>query len=673
MKRIIRNISFNFLVRLITYLFSFLTVLYVTRVLQPEAYGKASFAGSFAGYFVMLANLGMPIYAMRLCAEKKDDRAALSCTVNELWSIGFLLSVFSMAALLVTIRVVPVLQEDRLLLIIYGSGILFHAFGFEWLFKGLERFRFLAVSLLVCKIFSLLCMVLFIHSAEQLPLYAFFSVLTAYGSNVVCLLAVRQHVDLSFRLHLNREHFKPLFVFFLMSCAVNIYSSLDLTMLGFMKSDLETGLYSVAAKGKSVLTLLGGVVWTSMLPQVTELWKEGKRERFEALAGKTMVAVFCIQFCVTVLCMLFVKEIVVVVGGEAYAGAANAFRILLLSLVPIGVSNILGGQVLIPAGQESCLLCAEIAGAVINFIANLFMIPLYSIEGAAVTTVVSELVVCVICLYFVRRKLQMDFGVGLVRKTGRKLGRVAKRFFARLMSRIRKDKLPFYCPCCETYLKEFVDGGFTRRPERYLAKRYAFMDQKVICPICGSLPRHRILVSWMQEHIGLFRAGKILHFAQERSLRLWMDRNQVSYTTADLYQAADLKLDIEDTGLADNSCDVIICNHVLEHVSDYRKALRELHRIIRPAGRIILSFPVDPALEGVYEDAEVVTKEGRREHFGQNDHLRVFGRDSVSMLESFGFHVEEIRGDACDERIKPVIGPADYDYNVLWCLTIEGR
>ena len=83
-------------------------------------------------------------------------------------------------------------------------------------------------------------------------------------------------------------------------------------------------------------------------------------------------------------------------------------------------------------------------------------------------------------------------------------------------------------------------------------------------------------------------------------------------------------------------------------------------------GMIIISFPVGLTLQSVYEDASITDEEGWIKHFGQVDHLRVFGRDSASMLESFGFEVEEITSD--DARIKPVVGPADYDYNVLWGL-----
>ena len=127
-----------------------------------------------------------------------------------------------------------------------------------------------------------------------------------------------------------------------------------------------------------------------------------------------------------------------------------------------------------------------------------------------------------------------------------------------------------------------------------------------------------------------------------------MDRNHISSTTADLYNPAGLLIDIEATSLPDDSYDLIICNHVLEHVLDYRKALRELYRIVAPGGRVIISFPVDSKLESVYEDESVQAEEERIRCFGQNDHLRVFGMDSAEMLAGIGFDVEEIWGEDYD-------------------------
>ena len=146
-----------------------------------------------------------------------------------------------------------------------------------------------------------------------------------------------------------------------------------------------------------------------------------------------------------------------------------------------------------------------------------------------------------------------------------------------------------------------------------------------------------------------------------------MKRNHISCVTADLYsQGVDLKIDIQHTGLPDQSYDVIICNHVLEHVDDFRQALKEMLRILRPGGSFICSFPMDPKVELLDEDPSVRTEADRIKRFGQNDHQRVFGMKADQFLMEAGFTVERIDGKDCPEEILPVVGPADYDINLLF-------
>ena len=111
--------------------------------------------------------------------------------------------------------------------------------------------------------------------------------------------------------------------------------------------------------------------------------------------------------------------------------------------------------------------------------------------------------------------------------------------------------------------------------------------------------------------------------------------HKISCVTANLYGKANLKLDIQKTGLPDESYDVIVCNHVLEHVDDFRKALKEMYRILRPGGSFICSFPMDPKVELLDEDPSVQTEEERLRRFGQNDHLRVFGMKADRFLTAF--------------------------------------
>lgn len=231
----------------------------------------------------------------------------------------------------------------------------------------------------------------------------------------------------------------------------------------------------------------------------------------------------------------------------------------------------------------------------------------------------------------------------------------------------------YYCPCCSCSFQKFKSFPYWERTHRYNPKHFENAENFAICPACGSSPRHRILVSWMQEHKEELEGKRILHFAQEPWIRSWLDEHGMESTSADLYLEADLKIDIQDTGLPDDSVPVIICNHVLEHVDDYKKALTELRRILRGDGTLILSVPIDMTLDDLYEDKSITSEEGRWKAFGQIDHVRVFGRNTVDKFEALGFDVEVVEGDTMPPEIKPVVGPADYDANWFYLMRKKER
>jgi ubiquinone/menaquinone biosynthesis C-methylase UbiE len=164
-----------------------------------------------------------------------------------------------------------------------------------------------------------------------------------------------------------------------------------------------------------------------------------------------------------------------------------------------------------------------------------------------------------------------------------------------------------------------------------------------MCSYCASLERHRLLWLFFQRKTDLFSDVniKMLHIAAEpcfeSRLKKVLGKN---YITADLYNpSAMVKMDIMDIKYPDETFDIIICNHVLEHVADDIKAMKELHRVVKKGGRAFLLVPVAD-MEKTYEDASITTPEGRLEAFGQDDHVRKYGRDYIDRIKSSGFMVD---------------------------------
>ncbi|MGF1500937.1 MAG: methyltransferase domain-containing protein [Paracoccaceae bacterium] len=182
----------------------------------------------------------------------------------------------------------------------------------------------------------------------------------------------------------------------------------------------------------------------------------------------------------------------------------------------------------------------------------------------------------------------------------------------------------FTCPICG-YVGPFAPKG--HKPS-------------VWCPQCDSRPRHRLLRLWMGREMGPVEGARVLHFAAEPWVRARLVAARAVYASADLIPGFDLVRDITRMEDPDASWDMVIANHVLEHVDD-RAALAELRRVLVPGGRAVLSVPLvegwDATYEGAYLDAET-----RSRRLVDPDHRRFYGRDFRDRLRDAGFEISEV-------------------------------
>ena len=167
----------------------------------------------------------------------------------------------------------------------------------------------------------------------------------------------------------------------------------------------------------------------------------------------------------------------------------------------------------------------------------------------------------------------------------------------------------------------------------------------MLSPSTLSLERHRLLWLYLKHETNFFTAPlKVLHFAPEQAFyKKFKKLKNLEYTTTDLNSPlADVKADICALPFKDHSFDVILCNHVLEHIPDDRKALNELYRILKPSGWGIFQIPQDLKREVTYEDNSITDKKERARIFGQYDHVRIYGGDYLDRLEEAGFIVKAV-------------------------------
>ena len=186
-----------------------------------------------------------------------------------------------------------------------------------------------------------------------------------------------------------------------------------------------------------------------------------------------------------------------------------------------------------------------------------------------------------------------------------------------------------------------IDGSSFRK---FLPYGYNKVRKNALSPSTFSLERHRLLWLYLQNETDFFeKKMKVLHFAPEAAfLKKFKKLKNISYDTIDLDSPlADIKADICDLPIKNDSYDFILCNHVLEHIVDDKKAMKELYRVLKKGGTGIFQVPLNMSYKQTYEDFTITDPKERNKAFGQYDHVRVYGMDFFERLKNVGFKVEK--------------------------------
>lgn len=406
-KSLKKNFCMNAILTMSQFIFPLITFPYVSRILLAEGTGKVSFATSIISYFAMFAQLGIPTYGIRACAQVRNDKKKLSKTAQEIFIINIIMSILAYIVFFIALCNVPRLKDEKTLLIIVSATIFFNAIGMEWLYKALEQYTYITIRSVIFKFIALIAMFLLIHQQSDYIIYGAISIFASSASNIFNFFNVHKYISLRPVGEYNfKQHLKAVSVFFALSCAATIYVNLDTVMLGFMKTNVDVGYYNAAVKIKTILVSIVTSLGTVLLPRASYYVEHGLKEDFYRITKKAINFVFLVATPLMLYFMFFAKEGIFFLSGNTYGGAIVPMQIIMPTLFFIGLTNIMGMQILVPLGKENIVLYSEIVGVVVDLAINYILIPKYASAGAAIGTLVAEIAVWIVQYIYLRKQIK---------------------------------------------------------------------------------------------------------------------------------------------------------------------------------------------------------------------------------------------------------------------------
>ena len=403
-KSIKKNYIFNVAYQILVILTPLITAPYLSRVLQPDGIGRASFAESIVSYFSLVAVMGINSYGQREISYVQNDIAKRS---EVFWNTK-LLSFCTSGITIVAYLIFALFQKNNsAIYLILSLNLVSVFFDITWFFQGMEEFAKTVTRNVIVKIMQICYIFLFVKDKTDLPLYVLsLGLFTMLGNLSLWSYLPKYVTKVKLSVLKPFKDFKVVLSLFIPSVAIQIYTVLDKTMIGVITgSAAENGYYEQAMKISKMLLAIITALGIVMVPRIGYLFQNDKKDEIQSYMyrGCRFVWFLGIPICLGII--MTAGNFVPWFFGAGYEKVVPLLQILSLLILIIGFSNVVGVQYLIPTKRQNKFTTSVMLGAVVNFCMNTVMIYFFKSIGAAIASVAAETVVTMSMIFFVKKEL----------------------------------------------------------------------------------------------------------------------------------------------------------------------------------------------------------------------------------------------------------------------------
>lgn len=399
-----KNFIYSSILTVSNYLFPLIVYPYISRTLGLSNIGVVNFVDNLVNYFVLISMMGITTVGVREIAAAHKNRKKLSKTFMSLLMLTAISTIIAIIILGIVMYTVPTLFPYRSLLYVGIVKLVFNLFLVEWLFMGLEEFKYITTRSILVKCAYVLSVFLIVKEAADYKIYYILTVSFVVINAVINLFYSRHFIYYSLRdIHM-RPFFKPYMIMGVYSLMTNAYIMLNPVWLGFVTNTDEVGYFTTATRLHTIISAVLLSFANILFPRVSNLLAEGKQKEFWDKINIAFDAIFLFAFPTIVYMLVAGPDLLHLVVGNGFEGAYLPLRIITPLALIIGIEQILVIQILMATHQDSTVLQNSIIGAVTALIFNILLTTSLGAVGSAIVWVIVELVVMTLSIIAIYRK-----------------------------------------------------------------------------------------------------------------------------------------------------------------------------------------------------------------------------------------------------------------------------
>ena len=406
------NAILNVIKQCLGILFPLITYPYVSRVLGAENLGRYSFSDSIVQTLITISLLGIPTYAVREGAMIRNDKKKIEDFCSEVFTINFLSALLSYLLLIILILTVARIRLEQVFIMILSINIMSCCLGRDWLNTVYEEYLYITIRYIAIHIISLVLILLLVKKEDDLLTYVIIMAFSSFAGYMINIFYTARMVP--YRFTVSKEllkHMKPLLILFCSSIASTVYINSDITILGFMRSNSEVGVYTMTSKIYSIVKNVLNAIIMVTVPRLSFYLgnpSDDSLQKYNELLNQIRNALLLLVFPAVTGLFCLSSDVLRLLGGNGFQSGVTSLRILCFAMIFAVFGCFYAHAVLIVNRLDHVFFNATVISAIVNIVLNLIFIPFWGINGAALTTALSEICIVLICALPAKRFFQND-------------------------------------------------------------------------------------------------------------------------------------------------------------------------------------------------------------------------------------------------------------------------